>query len=347
MTLYSLRAVVQRYNGRVVLDIDRLDLEAGRIHALLGPNGAGKTTLLNILAFLETPASGTMTFCGELVEPSPQRLLQLRRQVVLVDQHPIMFSATVSSNIEFGLKIRKVDPTVRRRKVDEALETVGLSRYKSAAAHELSGGETQRLALARALALSPMVLLCDEPTASVDAENQAIIVGLLQQINREQGTTIVFTTHDRLQAAALAQHTLVLESGRLAEVAYENSFACTFRRNNQEHNAPLHCILHGAVDIALPAPTSGRLLGPSGRLHINPEKITLCRPDAPPESGQDIVGTVVLAMAEGDKIRVVVNIGVLLAALMDRASYQQCAPQIGATVRVRFAADAITLLDVA
>ncbi|WP_306547340.1 TOBE domain-containing protein, partial [Desulfobulbus sp.] len=84
-----------------------------------------------------------------------------------------------------------------------------------------------------------------------------------------------------------------------------------------------------------------------GRLHINPEKITLCRPDAPPKSGLDIVGTVVLAMAEGDKIRVVVNIGVLLAALMDRASYQQCAPQIGATVRVRFAADAITLLDAA
>ncbi len=121
-----------------------------RVTVVRAAAGYGKTTLLDILAFLEKPAGGTMTFCGEPVEPSARRLLQLRRQVVLVDQHPIMFSTTVGANIEFGLKIRKVDPTVRRRKVDEALETVGLSRYKSAAARELSGGETQRLALANA-----------------------------------------------------------------------------------------------------------------------------------------------------------------------------------------------------
>ena len=339
MTLYSLRSIVQRYNGRVALDIDRLDIEAGRMYALLGPNGAGKTTLLDILAFLEKPAGGTMTFCGEPVEPSARRLLQLRRQVVLVDQHPIMFSTTVGANIEFGLKIRKVDPTVRRRKVDEALETVGLSRYKSAAARELSGGETQRLALARAMALSPMVLLCDEPTASVDSENQAIVADLLRQINSEQGTTIVFTTHDRLQAAALARHTLALDNGRLAAAAYENSYGCALQPGT---NDGLRCTLHGRVELPLLAPQPGRQSMGNGRVFIDPEKLTLDRDLEP--AGQDLAATVALIMAEGDKIRVVVNIGVLITVLMERAAYLRLRPVIGETVRLRFAADAVALL---
>ncbi|MBV5318437.1 MAG: ATP-binding cassette domain-containing protein, partial [Desulfobulbaceae bacterium] len=94
MMHYTLTALTQRYNQRTVLDIDHLEIEAGRIHALLGPNGAGKTTLLNILAFLETPTTGRITFDGQPVKPSRAVLLQLRRQVVLVDQHPIMFSTT-------------------------------------------------------------------------------------------------------------------------------------------------------------------------------------------------------------------------------------------------------------
>ena len=274
--LYSLTQVTQRYNERVVLDIDHLEIESGRIYALLGPNGAGKTTLLNILGFLETPTTGRMVFRGQAVAASRAAMLDLRRQVVLVDQHPIMFSTTVSNNIEFGLKIRRMEKEARQRVVDEVLETVGLRPFKSARAHELSGGETQRLALARALALAPSVLLCDEPTASVDAENQAVISVLLQQINAARGTTIIFTTHDRLQAAALAQDTLVLENGRLAATTYENSYACTLLSGE---NGCLRCTLHGRVAIPFATPLSADQLTRSGRVYIDPEKITLSRTD--------------------------------------------------------------------
>ena len=174
MMLYQLTSLRQQFNNRVVLDIDQMEIEAGSMHALLGPNGAGKTTLLDILAFLVPPASGTLLFQGNPVDPARSDLLALRRRVVLVDQHPIMFSTTVRGNIEFGLKIRGLSGAERGWRVDEALATVGLERYREARAPELSGGETQRLALARALALRPEVLLCDEPTASVDAENQEL-----------------------------------------------------------------------------------------------------------------------------------------------------------------------------
>ena len=220
MSLYQLEHLTRAYGRRIVLAIDRLEIEAGRMYALLGPNGAGKTTLLNLLAFLDEPTTGSLRFRGKAVGSDRADRLALRRQVVLVDQHPIMFSTSVAANIEFGLKIRKIDRTARQRALQAALETVGLERYREARAHELSGGETQRLALARALALAPTVLLCDEPTASVDTENQAKIAALLRRINTEQGTTIVFTSHDRLQAASLAERTVVLESGRLATTTY-------------------------------------------------------------------------------------------------------------------------------
>ena len=339
MTCYTLTALTQRYNHRTVLDIDHLEIEAGRIHALLGPNGAGKTTLLNILGFLETPTSGRMTFNSQPVEPTRTALLQLRRQVVLVDQHPIMFSTTVCSNIEFGLKIRKMGTAERQRVVDEVLDTVGLRQFKFARAHELSGGETQRLALARALALSPRVLLCDEPTASVDAENQAVIGVLLQQINATRGTTIIFTTHDRLQAAALAQETLVLEHGRLAATTYENSYACTL---TPEENGLIRCTLHGRVAIPLTPPLDYQPTE-SGRVYIDPEKITLRRNDGQGKTPQEVTGMIMLVMAEGEKIRVVVNIGVLLVVLMERTRYQDLRPAVGETMRLQFAVKAVTL----
>ncbi len=328
MMLYRLQQLSRHYNGAIVLDIDQLAIEAGGIHALLGPNGAGKTTLLGILAFLEAPSSGTLFFKDTAIDYQRSNLLALRRQVVLVDQQPVMFSTTVRGNIEFGLKIRKIDTKNRQRIVDEVLSTVGLSRYREARAHELSGGETQRLALARALAIGAEVLLCDEPTASVDAENQAIITDLLRQINVERGTTILFTTHDRLQAANLAQHTLVLENGRLT-TTYENSYACTMQH---DEDGKSRCVVQRVVEIRLP-PLASAVPATSGRINIHPEKILL----HPMHTGQCqphwLKGQVVLIMAEGKKIRLEVQVGVLMVVvLMDTAEYQMKAPSIGTEV---------------
>ena len=337
MSLYQLEHLTRSYGRRIVLAIDQLEIEAGRMYALLGPNGAGKTTLLNLLAFLDEPSTGSLRFRGKAVGSDRAERLALRRQVVLVDQHPIMFSTSVAANIEFGLKIRKIDRAARQRAVQAALETVGLERYREARAHELSGGETQRLALARALALAPTVLLCDEPTASVDTENQAKIAALLRRINAEHGTTIVFTTHDRLQAARLAERTVVLESGRLTATTYENHYACTL----DETHAPPRLILHGQAAIPLTALPAGLQPGQAGRVAIDPTRIRL-RTGAPAEPGE-CSGRVVLLMAEGAQIRVTVDIGVLVVVLLDPERYRQERPAVGDTVSLGFAPEAFSL----
>ena len=337
MSLYQLEHLTRAYGRRTVLAIDQLEIEAGRMYALLGPNGAGKTTLLNLLAFLDEPTSGSLRFHDKAVGSDRAERLALRRQVVLVDQHPIMFSTSVAANIEFGLKIRKIDRAARQRAVQAALETVGLERYREARAHELSGGETQRLALARALALAPTVLLCDEPTASVDTENQAKIAALLRRINTEQGTTIVFTSHDRLQAASLAERTVVLESGRLTATTYENHYACTL----DETHAPPQLILHGQAAIPLTALPAGLQSGQSGRVAIDPTRIRLRTGD--PTEPTECPGRVVLLMAEGAQIRVTVDIGVLVVVLLDRERYRAQRPAVGDTVSLGFAADSLSL----
>ena len=338
MMLYTLEGVSRRHDRRVVLDIDHLEIEAGRIVALLGPNGAGKTTLLNILAFLDAPTTGRMRFLGQAVDSGRETLLRLRRQVVLVDQHPIMFSTSVAANIEFGLKIRKIARAERERIVDGVLDTVGLARYRRAAAHELSGGETQRLALARALALDPAVLLCDEPTASVDAENQAIIIELLRRINATHNTSILFTSHDRLQAAALAEQTLTLEEGRLAPASHDNRFG--FAVVTGQDGRP-GCLLNGRAVIPLEVLPPLLHTAEDGRLSVDPEKIRLCRKAPLQEQSLCVTGTVVLAMAEGRRVRLVIDIGVLLTAVMDRDRYLLEHPSIGETVHLSFATGAV------
>ncbi|MFC1814794.1 energy-coupling factor ABC transporter ATP-binding protein [Thermodesulfobacteriota bacterium] len=222
MTLYTLSQLTKAYKDRTVLDIPLLEIEKGAIYALLGPNGAGKTTLLNILSFLEPPSSGSIQYRSHPVQFSEPGLQALRKEVVMVDQHPILFTNTVYKNLEFGLKVRRIPKKERHWIITEALDLVGMQDFVQAPAHRLSGGETQRVALARALAVMPQVLLCDEPTASVDMENQVIIINILRQINAHKKITILFTTHDRSQVTSLAHHTLFLDRGKLTAEAPEN-----------------------------------------------------------------------------------------------------------------------------
>ncbi len=140
MMLYSAKGLTQKANGQTILDIDHLEMEKGSIYGLLGANGAGKTTLLHILAFLVRPASGVMTFQSQPVSFDEKNLQTLRRQVVMLDQYPILFSTTVYKNLEFGLKLRKISKKRRERIIDEALDLVDMGSFKEAPAKTLSGG---------------------------------------------------------------------------------------------------------------------------------------------------------------------------------------------------------------
>jgi len=196
-----------------VLEIKRLELEPGCVYLLQGPNGAGKSTLLQLLALLLQPARGELRFAGQRVNGRAERE-RLRKQITLVEQNPYLFDCSVYRNLAFGLRLREVSGDLQRRRIAQALQAVGLEGFEQRRAQALSGGETRRVALARALVLRPQLLLLDEPTAGLDREILPIFEQCLADLPG-QGTTVVIAGHDSDQPRRLAAKILQLDRGRL------------------------------------------------------------------------------------------------------------------------------------
>ena len=213
--LYRLRSVTKRYGSNVAVDIDALTIVAGRLYTLMGANGAGKSTLLGILAFLTPPTTGEIFYAGERIDWKSDIVRKRRRKVTLLHQSPYLFGGTVSRNVAYGLSARGIAGETTRRAVDRALETVGLDRFRDRDARELSGGEAQRVAMARALALDPDVLLLDEPLANIDRETAILLEALIASLP-SRGTTVVMTTHDPDPPGRLSGGSIVLEGGKIA-----------------------------------------------------------------------------------------------------------------------------------
>ncbi len=323
--LYELSRLTRIFKERTILDLEHLSIEKGKIYALTGANGAGKSTLLTLLAFLDQPTSGEIRFCGERVRYGRQQLLHARRRVVLVDQYPIHFTGPVWKNVEFGLKVRGISKKLRQKRVEEVLERVGLENFPQADAHKLSGGESKRLALARALVVEPEVLLCDEPTANVDAENQEIILNILEGINREQQTSIVVATHYLSQTRRLAHHVLVLEHGSLSETMNENIFKC--ERIHKEEDF-LVCRVGKEVDIRL-ACNQVQGLEQHCRIHIDPKSIKFLARDAQTQEKNILTGHIVQIEQDQDFVRCTIDCGIRLHAVLTMDAYLQQQLMIG------------------
>jgi tungstate transport system ATP-binding protein len=221
-TIYQLRDVTKEYNGRCVLQVERLDIQQGEIFALVGPSGAGKSTLLRLLNFLETPSSGNIRFLDAEFSRDRTMPLRLRRRVTTVFQRPILLNRNVWANVNYGLQLRGQRNAAGR--VEMALEQVGLTALTRQRARTLSGGEAQRVALARAMVLQPDALLLDEPTANLDPYNVGLIEDIVRALNREQGTTLVLVTHNVFQAKRLAHRVALLLEGRIVETADVDAF---------------------------------------------------------------------------------------------------------------------------
>ena len=217
--VYQLQDLIKEYAGRIVTDVERLDIRRGEVLALVGPSGAGKSTLLRLLNFLEHPTTGRIMYQGQAINGSAP--LAVRRQVTTVFQRPMLLKASVHANVAYGLRLRgqRVDGQVQN-----ILARVGLEQLARSPAHKLSGGEMQRVALARALVIDPAVLLLDEPTANLDPYNIGLIEDIVRQHNRERGTTVVLVTHNVFQARRLADRVGLMLSGRLVEVADTPTF---------------------------------------------------------------------------------------------------------------------------
>lgn len=211
----SLQAVSidKSYNGNQVLQGCSMSFTENAIYVLTGANGCGKSTFLRICALLEQPDMGTISFIDDGNEVKNN--IALMRRMTLVLPRAGLFNMSVSRNVSYGLRIRGISGEKTGESVARILEFVGLSHKKDQNALTLSSGETQRIAIARALIIDPEVLFLDEPTASIDEKNIRIIENIIQQLKQQGRTTVIMTTHDRVQAERLADRVLLLEKGKI------------------------------------------------------------------------------------------------------------------------------------
>ncbi len=207
LEVQGLRFVV---NGKVLIDGLDFCLERSAKTFILGPNGAGKSLTLRLIHGLLAPTSGHISWGGA----PPGRAVRLRQAMVF--QRPVLLRRSVAANIDYVLRLRRVPRGVRRRRVEEVLDRAGLGALAGRPARSLSGGEQQRLAIARAWAVPPEVMLLDEPTSSLDPAATLAVERMIETIHAE-GTKIIMTTQDTGQARRLADEVLFMQAGRLVE----------------------------------------------------------------------------------------------------------------------------------
>jgi len=222
VTIRDVHKVFHRGSERIdVLQGVNVDIPPGDFLALMGPSGSGKTTLLNLMGGLDRPTSGTVDVAGERIDRmSGSRLSRWRSQHVgfVFQLYNLLPVLTAERNVELPLLLTRLSRAERRKHVATALEVVGLTDRARHYPRQLSGGQEQRVGIARAIVTDPTLLLCDEPTGDLDRKSGDEILDLLQALNRDHGKTIVMVTHDP-HAAVRAKRTLHLEKGALMEEA--------------------------------------------------------------------------------------------------------------------------------
>ena len=218
--LFKIEQLTHVYEDRTILNISSLAFEEKKIHALTGPNGSGKTTLCNILALLLKPTFGKIWYQGEMVYKNGGIPERLRKKITMVHQNPFLFHTTVENNLAYGLKVRNYLRSQRKQKVETLLKIIGIEHLRKQQGTRLSGGETQRVAVARALAIDPEVLILDEFTANVDRNYVKIIEGVIQDVFQQKNITIFLVTHDEKQAFRIAHTVTHLIDGEVKDHSY-------------------------------------------------------------------------------------------------------------------------------
>jgi ABC-type multidrug transport system ATPase subunit len=199
--------IKKSYNKRTVLDIDSIEFERGRIYAVLGPNGSGKSTMVRIISGIDKPDCGTVWYDNE-------RTFQ-KEQIAYLPQKPYIFNISVLKNVMLGINKGKVKN--REEHALESLKLVGLEKFLSVNARSLSGGEMQRVAVARTLALGSRTFILDEPATSIDISSINLVENYIKKVKRENGSTVIFTTHSPSQAVRIADEAIFFFNGEVVE----------------------------------------------------------------------------------------------------------------------------------
>jgi len=349
------RDLALHFGPVAALDGFALTVPDGRVVSVLGPSGCGKSTLLRVIAGLQPAEAGDVLWDGTSLRDTPPH----RRGFGLMFQDYSLFPhKTVAGNVAFGLRMAGMDRAEVSRRVDAALERVGLPGYRDRSIGNLSGGEQQRVALARALAPEPRLLMLDEPLGALDRTLRERLLGELRQLFADLGITAIYVTHDQEEAFALADHVVVMRAGRVEQ---EGKPEEVWRRPAGEWVARFlglaNIVEARVVDGWAVTPWARfRVSGASAaasapmtpvavRLVLRPDAIAVAALGAAPEGAPGDVprGTVVSRVfrAGGYLLRVQVDGGPLLEVQVTQAGV----PQIGARVCLTIAAEGVFVVE--
>lgn len=354
--LLSLRDFQVRYGDRVVLEVPALDLHQGEVLAVIGPNGAGKSTLLHAVAGLVPLARGRVFLRGQAVDPHQAAY---RRRLALVLQEPVLLDLSVLGNVLLGLRLHRIARSEAQARALEALERLGVAHLAQRPALSLSGGEAQRVCLARALALQPEVLLLDEPFSSLDAPTRTELLADLGELLRGNRTTTLFVTHDQDEALQLGDRVAVLLQGRVRQVdTPEQVFGAPADEEvaafvGVENLVPGQVVASAnglsvvetgpqRLEVAEEAP-----VGEAVWICLRPEDVTLSPADQPAAASSArnrFHGRVVRVAPRGRLYHVTLDCGFHLVAAITPRSLQELGLACGQSVLATFKATAVHLL---
>ena len=211
----SLKNISKKYKDKEILKNISFDIKEGELICILGPSGCGKTTLLNIIGGFVSDFSGDVLLSDENINNIPPE----KREIATVFQSYGLFThKNVIDNVSYGLKLLKIDKNMREKRSKEMLEKVGLAGYEKKKIKELSGGEQQRVAIARSMVLNPKLLLLDEPLSNLDVHLRDVMRKEIKRIQKQFGVTMIIVTHDQEDAFKLADRVIVINEGHIEQI---------------------------------------------------------------------------------------------------------------------------------
>jgi molybdopterin-binding protein len=328
--MLELVGVRHRYDGRVVLDIERFTVAPGAGVAIVGPNGSGKSTLLRLLALLERPSEGEVRFGGVVVAG-----WAARRHITLVEQRPVLLRGTVRENLEFGLQVRGIRRTEVNSKVENVAARLAITPLLQRRRHELSDGELQRVAVARALAVEPDVLLLDEPASSADRAAAQTLYRALAEERARRPFAVCLASHQLEDAYRWADDVRALAEGRLSPVTPENLFRVELPASGSGGDLKHVCV--GPIEIAATTDKTGPAI-----LAVPPTDIFVSREPLASSARNVFVGRVTrLAHQRPGAVHVTADVGVELVAVVTEEAARDLGLTPGGPVVFSFKASAV------
>lgn len=322
---YQLDNILFRYGEKVALSLPSLTVQSQQITALIGENGSGKSTLLNLLGFLTKPENGEIHFFDQSI--NPKKYLELRRHIGFLAQKPYMLRGTVLDNITIALKMHGITGSSRVKKAMAAMERLNIAHCADQEAKKISGGELQKAALARILALDPEVLILDEPFGYLDQTSSNLLENFIESFAEDTGKTLIFSTHNRLQGLALADKVISLVNGKTVKTPLINLYKGTIQN---------HTFNTGKIEITL----TGEIHDGS-HISIDPHEIVISRQPLHSSIRNSYCGRVTSIVEEMGSVRIGIDAGERFQALITYEALKELQLHLGDSAWVNFKSNSV------